>query len=127
MYDLKGYVAQLKKLLKPGGLLIIAVPNYQSYDARKYRQSWAAYDLPRHLYHFSPASMQRLVSQFQLKIIGLKPMWFDSYYVSMLSEKYKHGRNGYLAAFLTASISNLKALFNTNKCSSIIYLIKNNP
>ena len=115
---------QFKKLLKPSGVLIVAVPNYTSYDATVYRENWAAYDVPRHLYHFSPASVTQLLLQHGLQLHAIKPMWFDSFYVSMLSEKNKTGKNNLVKAALTGYVSNWKTLFNSEKCSSIIYIIK---
>lgn len=123
VHDLQAYCAQLKKLLKPGGVLFVAVPNYTSYDAVKYNEHWAAYDVPRHLYHFSPAAMKQLMQQHGLSIRSIKPMWFDSFYVCMLSEQYKHGKNRLIPAFFHGFISNLKALFNGKRCSSLIYII----
>lgn len=129
VHDLQGYLQQIKILLKPAGKLFVAVPNYTSYDAKKYGQYWAAYDVPRHLYHFSPASISALIQAHQLKVVAVKPMWFDSFYVSMLSEKYKTGNTNLISAFLTGFISNVKAFMNTQKCSSVIYIIEheNNP
>jgi 2-polyprenyl-3-methyl-5-hydroxy-6-metoxy-1,4-benzoquinol methylase len=123
VHDLKGYTAKLRELLKPGGKLFIAVPNYTSYDAQAYQEFWAAYDVPRHLYHFSPASMRQLLKVNQLELQQTLPMWFDSYYVSMLSEKYKTGKNNYLKAYIIGCLSNCKALFNKENCSSLIYII----
>lgn len=126
VHDLKEYMQIFKKLLKHNGRLIIAVPNYTSYDAQFYKKYWAAYDVPRHLYHFSPNSMQVLVKNNQMQIVQYKPMWFDSFYISLLSEKYKQsGVFGLIRAFLIGGISNLLALKNSNKASSIIYEIKN--
>nr|WP_315816310.1 methyltransferase domain-containing protein [Paraflavitalea speifideiaquila] len=93
------YLDQLKVLLKPGGVLLIAVPNYTSHDAGFYQEYWAAYDVPRHLYHFSPASMQVLLQQHGLVLKSVKPMWFDSFYVSLLSEQYKTGKAGMVKGF----------------------------
>ena len=125
VHDLKGYIATFSKILKTNGRLIIAVPNYTSYDAQYYKNHWAAYDVPRHLYHFSPASIQVLLDPFNLQLIQAKPMWYDSFYVSLLSEKYrKSGFIGYFRAFLIGSISNLKAINNPDKASSITYVIK---
>lgn len=125
VHDLKGYIAKFSSMLKANGRLIIAVPNYTSYDAQYYKNYWAAYDVPRHLYHFSPASIQVLLEQFNLHLIQSKPMWYDSFYVSLLSEKYKKsGFIGYFRALLIGSISNLKAISNPNKASSITYVIK---
>jgi 2-polyprenyl-3-methyl-5-hydroxy-6-metoxy-1,4-benzoquinol methylase len=125
VHDLKGYLKAFKSILKTNGRLIIAVPNYTSYDAQYYKKHWAAYDVPRHLYHFSPASIRFLLKQFDMQLVQTKPMWYDSYYVSLLSEKYKKsGFIGVIRALIVASISNLKAFNNSQKASSIIYEIK---
>ena len=125
VHKLNEYILQAKNLLKENGVLIIAVPNYTSYDAEVYQQNWAAYDVPRHLYHFSPASMKELLKKHDLKLIKTLPMWFDSYYVSMLSEKYKNnGKDNFMAALLTGFSSNFKAFFKKELCSSVIYVIK---
>ena len=123
VHQLHEYVAQLKNLLTENGQLFIAVPNYTSYDATVYKDSWAAYDVPRHLYHFSPKSMRTLMNVHGLQVKKLRPMWFDSFYVSMLSEQYQHGKGNIIRAFFTGFISNIKTLFNREKCSSIIYII----
>lgn len=122
VHDLHGYMKKLKNLLKPDGQLLIAVPNYTSYDAANYQQFWAAYDVPRHLYHFSPASMRKLFSLHDLQMKKTIPMWFDSFYVSMLSEQYQNGKPNAIAGAMTGAISNLKAMGNTEKCSSVIYV-----
>ncbi len=122
VHDLHGYLHQIKTLLKPNGKIFIAVPNYTAFDARHYHEYWAAYDVPRHLYHFSPKSIAVLMNMHQLNVVALKPMWFDSFYVSLLSEKYKTGRTNLLSACITGFFSNLKAGFNTQKCSSVIYI-----
>ncbi len=125
VHDLSEYMEAFNALLKPNGRLIIAVPNHTSFDAGFYKKYWAAYDVPRHLYHFSPNSMHLLCKQFQLTINQYKPMWFDSFYVSLLSEKYKKtGLFGILRAGTIGLISNIAALFNHKKASSIIYEIK---
>jgi len=123
VHQLHEYVAQLKNLITDKGRIFIAVPNYTSHDAQYYGNAWAAYDVPRHLYHFSPVSMKNLVEQYGLTIKKIKPMWFDSFYVSMLSEKYKKGKGNLLSAFFTGFISNIKTMMNKEKCSSLIYVI----
>ena len=123
VHDLHDYIKQLKKLLKPNGCIFIAVPNYTCYDAKVYKEFWAAYDVPRHLYHFSPGSMKTLLQQHGLKIKSIKAMWYDSFYVSMLSENYR-GHGSLVQAFLTGFISDCKALLNREKASSLIYIIK---
>ncbi|MEO6613376.1 MAG: class I SAM-dependent methyltransferase [Chitinophagaceae bacterium] len=123
VHDLQGYLAQLKNLLKEDGRLFIAVPNYTSKDAAVYKQDWAAWDVPRHLYHFSPQSMKTLVEKHGLKIVSYKPMWFDSFYVSMLSSKYKNGKTNLVASFFNGLRSNMKAIGKVQRCSSVIYII----
>lgn len=123
VHDLQAYVRQLKNLLKEDGRLFIAVPNYTSYDAKVYKDYWAAFDVPRHLYHFSPQSMRTLMEKHGLKVLQYKPMWYDSFYIALLSSKYKNGRTNWFAAGWNGLISNLKALFNVQRCSSVIYVI----
>lgn len=123
VHDVKKYLNTFKNLLKENGKLIIAMPNYTSHDAVVYKEHWAAYDVPRHLYHFAPYTVQLLVKNMNLKIISLKPMWFDSFYVSLLSSKYKSGSTNWFSAVWTALLSNLKAINDVKKCSSVIYII----
>ncbi|MBV9963471.1 MAG: class I SAM-dependent methyltransferase [Parafilimonas sp.] len=124
VHQLHKYLDRFFSLLVEGGILIIAVPNYTSYDAKSYSEKWAAYDVPRHLYHFSPRSMHQLLNKHRFKIIDQKPMWFDSFYVSLLSEKYTSGKTNFLKAVLKGSVSNLKSVGKPQNCSSIIYLAK---
>ena len=125
VHDLHDYIKQLKKLLTPGGKLFIAVPNYTSYDAQVYKKFWAAYDVPRHLYHFSPASMKILLNAHGINVEMMKPMWYDSVYVSMLSEQYKTGKSHPAKALFFGFISNFKTLFVKETCSSLIYIAYN--
>lgn len=124
VHVLHDYVDRFAVLLKPGGTLIIAVPNYTAYDAQAYGADWAAYDVPRHLWHFSPASMQHLAGMHGFSITNMLPMWFDSFYVSMLSEQYLHGKPGLIKAFWNGLLSNSKAIGNAGRCSSVIYVMK---
>jgi 2-polyprenyl-3-methyl-5-hydroxy-6-metoxy-1,4-benzoquinol methylase len=123
VHDLKTYLRKFKELLTGEGKLFIAVPNYSSYDAAVYKEHWAAYDVPRHLYHFTPHTMKMLMIELGLKIVSVKPMWFDSFYVSLLSSRYKSGSTNWLGALWTGFISNIKAWGNVSKCSSVIYII----
>lgn len=124
VHELHRYMATFNTLLKPQGVLIIAVPNYTCYDADVYKENWAAYDVPRHLYHFSPQSMGQLAQQHGFTITQHKPMWFDSFYVSMLSEQYKTGKSGLVKAVWNGFVSNLKAMGDAKRCSSVIYVLR---
>ncbi len=122
LYD---FIAQLKLKLNPNGTLYVAVPNFQSLDAKFYKKYWAAYDVPRHLWHFSPQNIEALFNSFGMKIEKRDALWFDSYYVSILSEKYKKSRLGIFRAIFIASLSNLMGVF-TGNYSSVIYRIRKN-
>jgi SAM-dependent methyltransferase len=122
VHQLDAYVQRIKELLAPKGKLIVAVPNYTSKDAEVYGAYWAPYDVPRHLYHFSPKSMDVLMKRHGLRVIKKRRMWLDSYYVSMLSEKYKKGN--FMKALWNGFASNLSALINRERCSSLIYVIE---
>jgi 2-polyprenyl-3-methyl-5-hydroxy-6-metoxy-1,4-benzoquinol methylase len=124
VHSLHDYLSQFHALLKENGCLLIAVPNYRSGDAAHYDQYWAAYDVPRHLYHFSPKAMRTLVEKHGFRVQRVLPMWFDSFYVSMLSETYKNGSSRLPVAFWQGLRSNLAALGNQEKASSLIHIIK---
>lgn len=124
VHPLHEYIVQMRNLLAPGGVIFIAVPNFTSKDARVYGKYWAGYDVPRHLYHFSPKAMEMLLKQHGLKIEKMLPMWFDSFYVDMLSSKYISGKVNYISAGLRGAASNINALGNVKECCSVIYVVK---
>ncbi|HWA35490.1 MAG TPA: class I SAM-dependent methyltransferase [Cyclobacteriaceae bacterium] len=125
VYTLEETLDKLKDLLAKTGTIFIAVPNWQSYDAQHYRAQWAAYDVPRHLWHFSQSTMKALLSKKGFKLQTIIPMKLDSYYVSLLSEKNTNGGTlppmKMLRALRTAFISNAKAKKDLNY-SSLIYV-----
>lgn len=127
VYDLKKDLEKIKQKLKKDGSLIVAVPNCDSYDAKKYKEFWAAYDLPIHLYHFRENDIRNLFDQYEMEVVEVKPMKFDSYYISMVSEKYKNNQKGGLGVlirgFWNGFVSNLKS--KTGGYSSHIYVIRN--
>lgn len=122
--DLNHQIKELKRLLKPSGYLIVAVPNFNSFDAQHYGKFWAAYDVPIHFWHFSKTAIQKLFQKEQMELVKILPMKFDSFYVSLLSEKYKSGRMNYVKAFFIGLWSNFKAKSDM-EYSSHIYILKN--
>ncbi|WP_436514453.1 class I SAM-dependent methyltransferase [Ekhidna sp. To15] len=120
--QLRETIKSLSQKLRNGGYLIIAVPNHKSFDAKHYKEYWAAYDVPRHLYHFDTDSLVYLAKQMKLKLVDTLPMKFDAYYVSMLSEKYANN-GSLLNALVTGYKSNLKASIS-GQYSSLIYVLK---
>ncbi|MGZ3932429.1 MAG: class I SAM-dependent methyltransferase [Bacteroidia bacterium] len=121
--DVEETLRFFKTNLSEQGVLIIAVPNHTSFDAQYYKEFWAGYDVPRHLYHFSPDSIKRLLGNAGFKLTETKPMKFDSYYVSMLSESYRTGSMNYLKAFSNGFRSNMRAS-SAQDYSSVIYIFK---
>lgn len=121
--NLEEHIAVFKRLLKPNGTLIIAVPNYKSYDAKIYKTYWAAFDVPRHLWHFSKESIKILMETFNMNVVKMYPMQFDAFYVSLLSEKYRTGRMKIFRPFFVGLFSNVKAIWS-KEYSSIIYCVK---
>ncbi|MBZ4035759.1 class I SAM-dependent methyltransferase [Flavobacterium sp. 17A] len=122
--NLEEQISELKRLLKPTGTLIVAVPNFKSFDANHYQTFWAAFDVPIHFWHFSKKSIQLLFERVDMKLEKVLPMKFDSFYVSLLSEKYKTGKMNYIKAFFVGLKSNWKAK-SSKEYSSHIYVLKN--
>lgn len=117
-------IQELKRLIKPNGVIIIAVPNCDSLDAKIYKENWAAYDVPRHLYHFTPKDIDSIFRKFDMKVFRILPMVFDSFYVSMLSEKIKTGKINIIRSTWNGLRSNFSALKSGKTYSSQIYLIR---
>lgn len=117
-------IKTLKRLIANNGSIVIAVPNFNSFDAQHYGPFWAAYDVPRHLRHFSKTAMVQLFKKYEMRVTEIHPMKFDAFYVSLLSEKHKHGKMNFVKAFYIGLLSNYKAKRN-QEYSSLIYIIKN--
>lgn len=121
--NLEKEIKRLVELLEDEGVLVIAVPNFKSFDAKHYKTFWAGYDVPRHLWHFSKTAITKLFSEHQMEVVKIKPMLFDAFYVSMLSEKYKGSKLHLIKAFFVGLWSNLTAI-STKEHSSLIYILK---
>ncbi|MCM8569642.1 class I SAM-dependent methyltransferase [Gramella jeungdoensis] len=124
--DYEKKIDEFSELLDEGGILIIAVPNFNSYDCKYYKENWAAWDVPRHLWHFSRNGIQKKMEEKGFLLMKEKPLKFDSFYVSLLSEKNRPGKTNLVNAFLRGLISNLKAK-NTGEYSSIAYFFQKKP
>lgn len=119
-------IAKIRKMLKPEGALVIALPNHLSSDAGVYGKYWAAYDVPRHLWHFSPDTVEQLIQKHGMRVVKRYRMPLDAFYISLLSESYRGDASWirYPKAFLTGMKGYLLSLFNLNHSSSIIYIIQ---
>lgn len=122
--NIKETVSELRDALKQKGKLIVAVPNPDSFDAKYYGAYWAAYDVPRHLWHFAPRDIEALMAGLGFRLLKTLPMVFDSYYVSLLSRAHQTGRSGLLNAFWTGLRSNIKANKTGREFSSQIYIFQ---
>ena len=118
------YLDKIKKSLTLNGFLIVALPNYQSTDAKIYKEFWAAYDTPRHLYHFTIKSMNKTIKPHGLNIESIYRMNFDPFYVSMLSAK--HMGKSFMSGLINGFKSWTLSIFSKDKCSSLIFIIKKN-
>lgn len=123
VHQLHEYISTIKRILKADGAALVALPNYTSKDAQIYGSFWAGYDVPRHLYHFSPLAVAKLFAKHGLSIEAIRPMWLDAFYIAMLSEKYKKGN--LMAALFNGLRSNLNAAGRNESCSSILYVLRN--
>ena len=122
--NLRATLSKFHSILNDQGHLVIAVPNCSSLDAEIYGPLWAGYDVPRHLWHFTPKTMQQLLESEGFKLLKMKGMPFDSYYVSLLSEKHRTGKMNPIRAFKNGFLSNWKARNNPGKTSSVIYIFQ---
>ena len=123
--DINKTIIRIGKTLKHNGALVLAVPNRDSFDSKVFEKHWAAWDVPRHLYHFNHNSLENLMKEKGFSLISKHPLWLDSYYVSYLSSKYKRSIFPWISALVIGSISNILALF-TSKYSSSFYVFKRN-
>ncbi|MDC0204247.1 class I SAM-dependent methyltransferase [Flavobacteriales bacterium] len=117
-------IAQFSRVLKKGGIVIVAVPNCNAWDATYYKEFWAAWDVPIHLWHFSKKTIEHLFKNHGFTLVKTKPMIFDSFYVSLLSEEFKFGKKKFVKSFLIGLYSNFIGLFSNKGHSSIIYVFK---
>jgi len=124
LHDAGTYLTWIHQALKAEGTLLIALPNCSSLDATLYGRYWAAYDVPRHLWHFSPSVFERFICQYGFTLIQVKGMPYDAYYNSMMSAGYAGKRSPVWHGLLTGLYSNINSLFNSRRTSSVIYLLK---
>ena len=119
--DLKQTIVDMKKLLTNKGVIVVACPNHKSFDAVFYKENWAAYDLPRHLWHFDKDSISKLFAEHNMQLTKTLPMYWDSFYISILSEKIISKKNKFLKGVIVGLLSNVSAMFSKEH-SSLIYV-----
>jgi 2-polyprenyl-3-methyl-5-hydroxy-6-metoxy-1,4-benzoquinol methylase len=121
--DLKWQIAQLQRLVKPSGRVVIAVPNYKSYDGQFYKEHWAAYDVPRHLNHFNRITLSKIFKTSGLELVKMDKLKWDAYYISYLSEQYRHHSLPLVRGLYRGFISNCKAR-RSGEWSSLVYVFE---
>ena len=124
VHKLNDRMKKINEILKPDGTLVVAVPNSDSWDAKHYNEFWAAYDLPRHLYHFSQSPMKLLAKNHNFILERIIPLKMDAFYICLLSEKYSTGKQNYFKAVINGIRSNNFAGRNNKNYSSLIYVLK---
>ena len=117
-------IEDFNRILSKKGKVIIAVPNHKSWDAEHYKEFWAGWDVPIHLWHFSKSSIEKLFLNHNFKLTEKKPMLFDSFYVSLLSEEFKTGKKNFINGFIIGLLSNVFGILTKKGCSSIIYVFE---
>lgn len=122
--DLSLYIREISRLLKPGGTLIVALPNMNSFDAAHYKRHWAAYDVPRHVWHFNPDTFSFLFESRGFKMTRVTALPLDVFYISILSEKYRGNSLAFVTGMLRGAVFAIKAFFNIRKTSSLIYVLR---
>lgn len=123
--DLKWQIEQLRRLIKPNGRIVIAVPNYKSYDGQFYKELWAAYDVPRHLNHFSKQTITKIFKTKELELKKTEKLIWDAYYISFMSEQYKHHKFPLVKGAFRGLLSNCKARCS-GEWSSMVYVFERN-
>jgi 2-polyprenyl-3-methyl-5-hydroxy-6-metoxy-1,4-benzoquinol methylase len=121
--DFDHYLEKMSEHLAPGGSLIFALPNCSAYDARHYKEIWAAYDVPRHLWHFTPSTFEMLLQKHALKITRMKRLVLDPFYNSILSERHKGNKLSMMSGFLFGTRAHLEGLMNIRRASSVVYFV----
>lgn len=122
--DLHDKMEAFGRLLTDNGMMMLALPNRTSFDARHYGKDWAAWDVPRHLWHFSPIDVQRLAGEHGFTLVEIIPMYFDAFYISMMSEKGRGSKLAVLRGLLTGFVALLRTMINKERSSSLIYVLK---
>jgi 2-polyprenyl-3-methyl-5-hydroxy-6-metoxy-1,4-benzoquinol methylase len=123
-YDPDKYISDIITLLKPGGICIIALPNSSSFDAKYYKNFWAAFDVPRHLWHFDPVTFRYFSGNTGIKVENQLVLPFDVFYISVLSEKYAGSQWPFIKGIARAIWFSFLTIFDRNKSSSIIYILR---
>jgi len=124
IHELRPTLNLLLGKLKKRGTLFLAVPNNASFDAKNYKENWAALDVPRHLYHFTQESMAKLAAEYELRLVDTVPMKFDSYYVSILSDKITNSGNNIIKSLINGYKSNKYGKINNNNYSSLLFILR---
>jgi SAM-dependent methyltransferase len=124
VYELEEYFKFFKSRIAKEGVLLLALPNSKSFDAHYFKEYWAAYDVPRHIYHFDPITIESLAQRHGFKLKSKRGQIFDSFYISLLSHEYKTGKKKFITSFIIGLLSNINAYFNTGNYSSNLYIFE---
>lgn len=123
LYDPAGWMDEVKRILKDDGRCIIALPNFASADAEWFGKRWAALDVPRHLWHFSPQAFREFAEKQGFVCESTSALPLDLFYISLLS--YRNDGKGMPLArgVLTGVVIALRSLFRRDSASSLVYVL----
>ena len=123
VYDINKTINEFSQKINSKGILVIALPNIRSFDAKKYKSFWAGYDVPRHLWHFTEEGIIDFLERKKFKFIKKRPLFWDAIYISYLSEKYRKSKFSLIKGVFWGIISNLTAI-KTGEFSSKVYFFR---
>ncbi len=126
LYDPGKYLERIREVLKDEGVLVVALPNHHSFDARFYKKYWAGYDVPRHLWHFTPGTLAHLAGLHYFRVTEMVHMPFDPFFNALLSEKYRKRPLWFLSGPVTGFVAFLRGVLRVEKASSVIYILRKN-
>ena len=124
VYELDEYFQFFSTRIAKEGVLVLALPNSKSFDADYFKEYWAAYDVPRHIYHFDPMTIESLAKKYGFKLKSKRGQIFDSFYISLLSHEYKTGHKKFALSLIIGLWSNLLAYFGKGNYSSNLYIVE---
>jgi len=124
LHDPENYLLKIHTLLKPEGICLVALPNSGSFDAQFYRRFWAAFDVPRHLWHFDPSTFRLLSQKSAFRIENQFVLPFDVFYISLLSEKYYGSKFPFIQGLIRGMWFAFLTLFRRSGSSSIVYILR---
>ncbi len=124
-------IQKIEKILKSDGKVIIALPNVASFDARLYRHHWVALDAPRHLWHFTPQTIELIAKKTGFRVVQKGALPLDLFYNVLMSEQLILKTQRRIWAFICVPIRLILGVFGSliwgllnGQYSGMFYILK---